>query len=282
MLVCPTNPTNAEICAYLEFLADSTPSPRTIGNHLSHIRTYCRRAGVDISQLEHVRVTWAMTALKRNKNYIPRVKVAFPLEDLQRMVIALPQDPMGNLIRVAILIIYYAALRQSEVLAPTMTSFDSRKHLTRGDVQFLQQAVSIHIKHAKNMQTVYQNKTVHLSAAENPLLCVVAALQRMYNVTPTRHNQEPCIMFPTSRRPVPIDYVRRIWKTHVEAHGLATTALSLHSIRKSAATAAHEQGCGELEIQQYGGWRSNSHRQYIHASQSRVNRAITQALNTTK
>lgn len=279
MMVCPTDPTNAEVCAYLEFLADTTPSPRTIGNHLAHIRTYCRRAGVDISQLEHIRVSWAMTAMKRNKDYIPRVKLAFPIEDLQRMVITLPQDPRGNLLRVAVLIMFYAALRQSEVLAPTMSSFDKKKHLTRGDVQFHDQAVSIHIKHAKNMQSVYQNKTVRLSAAENPLLCVAAALRSMYEVTPTIHQYEPCLMFPTSRRPVPIDFVRRNWKAHLEAHGISIAALSLHSIRKSAATAAHDQGCGEIDIQQYGGWRSNSHRQYIHTSQSRVNHAITRALN---
>lgn len=282
MLISPTNPSNAEICAYLEFLADTTPSPRTIANHLSHIRTYCRRAGVDTYQLEHFRVTWAMTALKRNKDYIPRVKIAFPIDDLHRMVIALPQDPLGNILRVAILIMFYAALRQSEVLAPTMSSFDRRKHLTRADVQFSDQAVIIHIKHAKNMQSVYQTKTVRLAAAQNPLLCVVAAIQRMYDVTPTIHPHEPCLMFPTSRRPVSIDYVRRNWKAHLEAHGLVTSALSLHSIRKSAATAAHHQGCGEIDIQQYGGWRSNSHRQYIHTSQSRVNNAITQALNNTQ
>lgn len=281
MMISPTRPSNAEVCAYLEFLADTTPSPRTIGNHLSHIRTYCRRAGVDTSQLEHIRVSWAMTALKRNKDYIPRVKLAFPIQDLHRMVIALPQDPRGTLLRVAILIMFYAALRQSEVLAPTMSSFDRKKHLTRGDVQVCDQAVTIHIKHAKNMQSVYQNKTVRLLAADNPLLCVVAAIRRMYEQTPTLHHHEPCLMFPTSRRPVPVDFVRRNWKSHLEAHSIPTAALSLHSIRKSAATAAHDQGCGEIDIQQYGGWRSNSHRQYIHTSQSRVNRAITYALNNT-
>lgn len=162
---------------------------------IRHLLTYFRKAGVSTIELDHHRVSWAMTALKSNKEYIPKVELALPIEDLQRMVVALPQDRPGNIVRVSILIMFYAALHQSEVLPPTMSSFDNRKHLTRGDVKFHDQAVTIHIKHAKNMQSVYENKTVRLHVAHNPLLCVVTALREIWAATPTISQNDPVLCF---------------------------------------------------------------------------------------
>lgn len=275
----PTNPSNYDICAYIEYLASDTPSPRTISNHLSHIRTYLRKAAAQTTQVDHFRVGCAMTAIKRNKQYVPRVKKAFPVEDLHRMLITLPDTTQGNIIRVSVLLMFYAALRQSEVLAPTMASFDHRKHLTRGDISFKNDQVFVLIKHAKNMQTVYETKTVTLNSAPNQRLCIVTSLKEMFQATPSRSQLDPCIMFPGSRRPVPVDYVRRNWKLHLERNGMDTAPLSLHSIRKSAATAAYDHGCPELDIQRYGGWRSHAYRQYITSSNTTVNRAIVQALD---
>lgn len=279
MDLIPTAPRHQFICAYVEFLAKDTPSPRTISNHLSHIRTYLRKAGASTEQLDHFRLKWAMTAITRNKEYVPRIKVAFPIHDLHRMIVALPQSHHGNIITVAVLIMYYAALRQSEVVAPSASGFDHRKHLTRSDVVLQPDSVSITIKHAKNMQSIYQTKTVLLQASSNPALCIVRALHQMYAFTPTVSPHEPCIMFNTSRKPVTVDYIRRHWNHHITNHGLSSEALSLHSIRKAAATAAHDQGCPEIDIQRYGGWRSNAHRQYISTSQFHVNQAITEALS---
>lgn len=282
MHLYPTLPHYYDICAYIEFLAKDTPSPRTIANHLSHIRTYLCKAGADTFQLDHHRVKWAMVAVSRNKDYIPRVKLAFPVQDLHRMVAALPLDAQGNIIRTSVLLMFYAALRQSEVLAPSAATFDHRKHLTRGDVILTHNSVTVKIKHAKNMQSVYESKTLRLQQSSNPLLCIVAAIQDLIAFTPTIHHHDPCIMAPATRRPVTVDFVRRHWTQHLQSRGMSTDALSLHSVRKAAATAAHESGCNELDIQRYGGWRSNAHRQYIATSQQQVNTVITRALSHTR
>lgn len=281
MQLHPTLPHHYYICAYIEFVAKDTPSPRTIANNLSHIRTYLRKAGADTTQLDHQRVKWAMVAVSRNKEYIPRIKLAFPVEDLHRMVAALTLDPQGNIIRTSVLLMFYAALRQSEVLAPSVATFDHRKHLTRGDILLSPTSVTVKIKHAKNMQSVYQSKTLNLQQSSNPLLCIVTALQDLITITPTLHQHDPCIMSPATRRPVTVDFVRRRWTQHLQRMGMSTDALSLHSVRKAAATTAHDSGCSELDIQRYGGWRSNAHRQYIATSQQQVNTVITRALSNT-
>lgn len=174
---------------------------------------------------------------------------------------------------------FYAALRQSEVLAPSIKGYDHRFHLSRGDVTLHDNSIDILIKHAKNMQTVYDYKRLSLQASANPDTCIVNAVRRMTRYTPTRLSSDPFIMFSNSRKPVTVDYVRRTWNKHLTQQGIDLSRLSLHSLRKAAATAAHEEGCTEIQIQNYGGWKSNAHRYYTKTSQQPVNAAITKSLS---
>lgn len=268
-----------EICAYLESIAKNIPSPRTIANHVSHLRTYFRKAQVPTTALDNWRVRWAMNGFNRDKSYVPRVKAAFPASSLQQTVSLLQDHGNQLLVKVSVLLMYYAALRQSEVLPNTSASYDRRYHLSRRDVVISDDSVKVFIKHAKNLQTIYQTKSVVLRSSPNPSVCIVAALSRMYQLIPTLSPDDACIVFKDTRRPVTTEYVRRHWSAHLKANGVDTTALSLHSLRKAAATEAHNQGCNELDIQRYGGWRSNSHRAYITTSQATVNQAVIRALN---
>lgn len=279
MGVDAASPLYQDICAYIEYLVHSTPSPRTLSNHISHLRTYMRKSQLSTEQADHCRVKWALYALSRDHSYVPRIKSAFPTDVLQEMLRDLPHDAIGNILKVSILIMFYAALRQSEVLAYSSNSFNPRTHLTRSDIVVRDQSIVVCVKFAKNMQSVYESKSITLQAAPDQELCVVHAYRRMLRYTPTVNPQDPAIMFPASRRPVSVDYVRKNWQRHITERGVDTSTLSLHSIRKSAATAAHAQGCDELKIQKYGGWKSNAHRVYVTTNQSEVNSAIIRELN---
>lgn len=175
-----------------------------------------------------------MNAINRDKNYTPRIKNPIPASLLQRMVTLLPDTGNGLIIKAAVLLMYHAALRQSEVLAQSSRAYDHRYHLSRDDVQIIGDTLLVYIKHAKNLQTVYQTKTVTLAASPNPSVCVVRAFRLMYGEVPSRSKQDPCFMFSDTRRPVPIEHVRRKWTQHLQTHGISTSALSLHSLRKFA------------------------------------------------
>lgn len=279
MNLVPTVPIYQNICAYVEYLVASTPSPKTVSNHISHLRTYLRKAQASTRQVDNYRVKWALTAVGKDSAYVPRIKLAFPVLLLKRMIQLLPFTYHGTIIKAAVLVMYYAALRQSEVMPYSSASFDPRRHLSRNDVTIIDGSVRIRVKHAKNLQSVYQQKSVILHAAPDPSLCVVNTLRTHFEHVPTLHPNEPCLMFHHNRRPVPVEFVRRQWASHLSSQDIDTSPLSLHSLRKAAATAAHDQGCPELDIQRYGGWRSNAHRSYITASQRHVNAAITRALH---
>lgn len=148
-------PSHTDICAYIEYLTDSTPSPRTVSNHISHLRTYLRKCQLSTQETENCRVKWALYAISKDDTYVPRVKSAFPTDVLQTMVRSLPDSAMGNIIAVSILLMYYAALRQSEVLPYSAKSFNPRQHLTRGDI-ILRDVLSPSImsgRHGKDIST---------------------------------------------------------------------------------------------------------------------------------
>lgn len=191
----PARPQYHLMCAYIEELSEGAPSPRTVANNISHIRTYLRKVDVPTHPVDHSRVKWALEALKRDVSYKPRIKNPIPTQLLQSMVTTLPQTEIGNLIKVAVLTIFYAALRQSEVLAPSIKGYDPRYPLSRADVVVHSDYVHILIKHAKNMQTIYDQKSILLQASTNPHTCVVAAIRRMLSACPTLSPSDPFIMF---------------------------------------------------------------------------------------
>lgn len=274
----PSRPVYPLMCAYIEELTEGSPSPRTVANNISHIRTYLRKVDVPTDPLDHSRVKWGLEALKRDVSYQPRFKNPMPTQLLQSMVTSLPNTEQGNLIKVSVLTIFYAALRQSEVLAPTIKGYDPRYHLSRGDVTVHQDSIDIVIKHAKNMQTIYEQKSLSLQASSNPHTCIVASVRQMLLNCPTKSPADPFIMFSNTRKPATVDFIRRAWNRHLISYGVDVSHLSLHSLRKAAATAAHDEGCSEIQIQAYGGWKSNAHRYYIKPSQRVVNTAITKSL----
>lgn len=279
MHLIPTQPAYQNICAYIEYLVHSTPSPRTVSNHISHLKTYLRKAQASTNQVENHRVKCSLTAVSKDTSYMPRIKLAFPVHLLQEMIILMPDSHQAHITKTAVLLMYYAARRQSEVVPYSSSSYDHKRHLSRSDVTIMDGALKVVIKHAKNLQTVYQQKTVILQPAPDPRLCVVRAIELLYAQVPTFHSHEPCLMFAGSRRSATVEFVRRSWSNHLIRHSVDVAPLSLHSLRKAAATAAHDEGCSEYDIQRYGGWRSNAHRSYITASQQRVNLAVTRALN---
>lgn len=74
-----------------------------------------------------------MNGVSRDTSYIPQVKSAFPAQLLQQMVSLLPEAPHRNIIKVPALLMFFAALRQSEVLPHSVAVYDASKNLSRND-----------------------------------------------------------------------------------------------------------------------------------------------------
>ena len=270
---------HAMICAFIEYLAEHIPAPATIKNKILHVRSFLRLAGAQTQGIDHPRVARAIEALHRNKQYTPNVKDPISMKDLRSVIFAIPQTPVGTAVRAAVLIMYFGALHQSEVALGSVRTFDQFRHPTRGGLRIEAGHITLKIKWAKNMQRVGQTRSIKLSAAPDTRLCPVAAMRQHLDHIPTACITDPLLMFTGSRDPVPLSTIRTVWEEALREVGADTRTLSLHSLRKAAATQADQAGCLEHQIQRLGGWSSMAYKAYVkQTSDTAVNQRLIQSI----
>lgn len=270
-----------DVCGYVEFIAMHGAGPNTIRNKLSSIRTHMGLVDAHVPAMVHPRVNRALDAIERDKTVISRVKEPLPPDVFRDVLINMPDHYIGNIARAALLVLYYGALRQSEIMPRSVNSWDPRVQTTRVDCMIETERCVLFIKHAKNLQKFNQNKTVIMAVASHAKLCPVSSLRLVLSEVPTQALSDPLFMFRDSRKAVPssivLNMLHDVMRRRGHQHLIQKT--SLHSIRKAAATNAHLSGCSELSIQNYGGWNSDAHKAYIRTSNQRVNKSLIDALD---
>ena len=281
MKVDPQAPSYQQFTAYMEYAMISAKSPKTILNKVAHIRMHMKSVGVPLAPFYHQRVQAALDAIKRDKSYIPRPKLPIPMSALKKVLAQFHTDPMGRMQTAVVLLIFHGALRQSEVLPPSIKSFSCTYHLTRDDVRLTPDFAMVKIKAGKNLQLYNQSREVTLIPAKDKRYCPISALQAVLDDTPTASPEEPMFMFPHSRLPVPTSFMNARWLRVLKTLGISPAPFSLHSLRKAAATEAHRSGCSDQQIKDFGGWTSSAYKHYItRDSHATVNLAISKALQS--
>lgn len=273
-------PRYQDICVFIEYLVKHTPAPSTIKNKLSHVRTHFTLMELPTDVFSHPRVHRAVDALERDKTYVPRVKRPLAPHILAQILYALSFDPLSNILRSVFLSIYYGAMRQSELLPPSVNKWSPCNQPTRGDVTLEEQHCIIYVKKAKNLQKAGQSRNIVLAAVEDGALCPVRAFERVFQDTPTRTFKDPLYMFPDTRLPIPVTYVKTQLDRLLIHTGNSDSLpyITLHSLRKAAATNAYTQGCDELSIKRYGAWSSDAYATYITTSNANVNQHLITSL----
>lgn len=269
-----------DVCAYVEYLASHAGSPSTIKNKLSSVRVHMGLLEVSRGPFLHPRVNRAIDAIEREKSRAPRPKQPLPPMEFKSVLHAIPTDYLGNVLRASLLVLYYGALRQSELLPRTVRLWSSSVQPTRSDCHLSLNQCSIHINYAKNLQRYDQSRNAVMEVASDPALCPVRALHVVLRNSPCQAPTDPIFVF-SDGQPVPSSFVLKqlhIIMRRCGYHDLISQT-SLHSIRKAAATNAHDQGCSQLSIQNYGAWQSDAYRSYIRTKNMAVNRSLIQSLH---
>ena len=169
---------------------------------------------------------------------------------------ALPVTPHHLTVTVSILMMFYAALCQSEVVPQTKPAFDPLRHLTLADVAIN----SDNIKAAKNMQRFSQSRKDTVYAAEHQQLCVIHAVRRVIVITPTIVSNQSMFVFSGSNAPMTATSMRSQWQAALRTIGKDSKEFTLHGIRKAAVTTAFDEGQGEWQVQHFGGWASGAYK----------------------
>lgn len=197
-----------DVCVFIEYLTKFSPSPNTIKNKISHLRTHFNLMELSPEVFNHPGVNRAIDAVDRDKTYVPRVKWPVAPHILSQILYALSFDPLSNILRSIFLCIYYGAMRQSELLPSSVNKWSPLIQPTQADITVEQQQCTIYVKTAKNLQKASQSRTITLAAVEDPALCPVRAFDRVFCDTPTQLQEDPLYRFPDRRTPIPVSYVK--------------------------------------------------------------------------
>lgn len=284
MNVDPYTAQYQDLCGFIEYLRENENSPATIRNKFAHIRAHLSLVGTINAQVFHTRVTRALDACDRDKTHVPNVKDPIDPNVFAQVLLNIPFDKIGTVIRASLLCLYYGALRQSELLPKTTGMWDPSTQPTRGDCVLTLDKCTINIKKAKNMQLSGQGRHVQLLRAHNSHFCPVRAMFNLFLDTPTLAPGDPLIMFPDNRTPVPCSFIiAQLHKILIDlGYSNLVAKISLHSLRKSAATNAFADGCPELTIRNFGGWSSDAYKTYIQTQNDQVSSSLISVIDKQK
>lgn len=185
--------------------------------------------GASVNSCNHPRVQRALDAMDRDKSHIPRVKDPISPDVLASIMRNLHDAPLMSIVRPAFLLLYYGALRQSEITSRTVASWETAIHPTRADLQIYDDRCTLFVKFGKNLQKVGQYRQVEMAAAADPLFCPVHTFRRVLRDTPTRQPSDPLLMFPDNRKPVPTTFLARVLQQELCKLGVSDISTVYHS-----------------------------------------------------
>lgn len=238
-------------------------SPMTIKNYISALTSMYRRMGFGSNAFAHTDVHRAMLAVDKSvRHIVSQAKTVTP-GILRNVILVIAALRDGPTICFLLILMFMTMLRQSNFCPYSVKTFDSTRHMTRGDVSHTHRGLSVCIKWEKNLQISTAATEVIIPPTTDTMLCPVSAYYNMWMSVPTRSADQPLIMF-KDNNPVTIKFLQKIWKRALVRTGQDHVRMTLHGIRSGALTylAANSPSARD-RLKDYGRWSSGAFRRYI-------------------
>ena len=257
----PLSLTYQQMCMYVEHLNMKGLAPLTVRNHLGHVRTYLQLAEAPpVANHNRVERALHLQATKRRKDYTKKQRPPPNSTVISAAIQALPPNKEYQAVKAAVLMIFYGAFRQGEVVPQTMAAFDPLRHLTRADVKVFPNRLDIIVKAAKNLQRYDQRHMATVFKADDPNMCLVGAVNKVVRDSPTVSPNQPMFVFSGSTRPISASYVRTQWTAALKLINAPHEQFTLHTLRKAAVSIAYQSRLGERTVKHYGKWASDAYK----------------------
>ena len=262
------NPEPETVCLYIEFLAQSLKSPKSVANYISSVKFLHKFLGYSVDSLESFEVHLLLRACHLTMEHVPLQRR--PLTpDLIRLVLqsAKSTSTCYPVFRCAVLLSFYGFLRMSNLTPRVISQFDPRKHTCRGDVFRAEPGLVILLKWSKTNQFGQNTELIPIPRSKDPHMCPVSAYDLMEQLVPTISPNQPLLALPAppggQLSPVHPDWLSNELSSALEACGEDPSMYSFHSLRRSGATTAYRAGVQFAQIKKHGCWRSDAFWAYV-------------------
>lgn len=254
---------NEIVCAYIEYLLERIKSPMTVKNYISALNTMYLRMGICDAVFIHHDVRRALTGVEKSiRHIVSQAKTVDP-SLLKKIIYVISGLKHAPTIKCLLLLMFFTMLRQSNFCPQSVKLFDPTRQMTRRDVSVDSRGLSISIKWEKNLQASTNATHVVIPHTTDPYMCPVSAYFNMISAVPTWSLDQPLVCFPDGN-PLTIKYLQKVWRRAVLRVGEDPKAMTLHGIRRGAATfIAAASAPARDRLKDYGRWNSAVFRRYI-------------------
>ena len=244
---------------FIQFLSNSFISPQTVKNYLSGAKNYALERGWNYIPFTSSMIRNMVRGVERLSKHSVSQAPALTVPFIKRMCDSFRKmGLLGHVIASMILFVFASYVRQSNV-AFTPDGFIHM--IKRNDVRFSNNHMWITIHSTKTISPT-QGVVIPIRKTSSKY-CPVAAYIYVLGITPTSYNTD-LFLDPLNMTPlhaVKVNMLMRAVATSL-GHPLAK-AISLHSLRRSAALACASLGISELEIKEHGTWKSGAVYSYV-------------------
>ena len=140
------------IMAYLEYLVQNNVLVHMIANNLSAIKASFIMHHLPHKVAEHPRINYFVKSLKINRALCLVQRNIISLQILTDMVRQCDLHRTGKIFKSIFLIAFFGFLRISNLSPTSLSTFDSSRHLTPGDVSIHKNCMKLRLKWSKTMQ----------------------------------------------------------------------------------------------------------------------------------
>lgn len=254
------------ITLYAQFLSRSFKSVESIRNYISAVKSLHLLLDLDTSSFETHHLKLVLRGLSRLKQHCP--KQALPITP-QILYDIYKQFDITNALDVTMwclfLHAFFLMFRKSNLVPDSISSFDNKKQLTRGDITFHTENVLLFkVRWSKTIQFGEREVTIPLVSIPGSPLCPVQAFLQMTSLVKAEKDN-PAYCLKTGKQIVPITYrqFQKILKGLISKIGLNPKCYSTHSFRRGGASWAFASDIPSELIQLYGDWKSDAYKRYL-------------------
>ena len=187
---------------------------------------------------------------------------------LKHLVVLCDDLFMGYVYKAVFLLGYFGFLRLSNIAPHSLTSFDSTRHITAGDVIFSRRHAKVFIKWSKTNQTRDKVHVFSILRLKHSCICPFKALKQIFKMY-SPQDDAPLFQIQTKKGWVVLTDTR-IRKTLLSLNqkmGFHRHYFTFHTFRRSGATLAFNSHVPIQQIQHHGSWMSECVWRYIQQDQ---------------
>ena len=255
-----------DLARYITFLTSSFKSATSVLNYVNGVRFYHVSNHLAFTHLSSHNISLLLKGVTKRLSSKPHQKLPITPAILHAIHNALDFTNCTHIsFWAACLTGFFGFLRKSNLVPPSVPTFDPARHISRSSFTFLSDGSVLLTLHWS--KTIQHNQRL-LQLPYHPIpgspLCPVKAVTRMIHTIPAPPSS-PAFLVAAPRGLVTLTHTSFVamLRYFLRQAGFPPATYSGHSFRRGGCTFASQSGIPPDLLQTFGDWRSDSYQRYL-------------------